>query len=59
MKLDALNLTELNFEEKRDIDGGVPHALAVAAVCGAGLGVILVGCLVGYGIYRLVDWATR
>jgi hypothetical protein len=58
MNLEALNLKEMSIQESKETDGGVIHAVAVAAACGVGLGIILVGCVVGYGIYRLVDWAT-
>jgi hypothetical protein len=60
MNLEILNLEEISFQESKEIDGGVYPAVAVAAACGVGLGVMLVGCAVGYGIYRLVDYvATR
>ena len=59
MNLEALNLKEISFHESKKIDGGVvAPAIAVAAAVGVGLGVIIVGAAVGYGIYLLVDWAT-
>jgi lactobin A/cerein 7B family class IIb bacteriocin len=59
MNLEAFNLEEISLQESKEIDGGVvPAAVAVAAACGVGLGVIIVGAAVGYGIYCLVDWAT-
>ena len=30
----------------------------LTAIVGAGIGVIIVGAVVGYGIYKLIDWAT-
>jgi hypothetical protein len=60
MNLDVLNLEEISFQESQETNGGaVPAAVAVAAACGVGLGVILVGAAVGYGVYCFVDWATR
>lgn len=58
MNLQALNLKEISVQEQVEINGGMPHAVAVAAACGVGLGVVLVGCAVGYGVYKLVQWAT-
>ena len=59
MNLEALNLKEMSIQESKETEGGVIHAVAFAAACGVGLGIIVVGCVVGYGIYRLVDWATK
>jgi hypothetical protein len=56
MNTEVLNLTEISFQESKEIEGGVHPAVAVAAA--VGVGVLLVGCAVGYGLYKLVDWAT-
>ena len=60
--LDNYNVQELHSDELLTIDGGEPiTAAAVAgavAVGAAAVGVVLVGAAVGYGIYKLVDWAT-
>jgi len=58
MNLEALNLKEISLQEQVETEGGVHPAVAVAAACGVGLGVILVGCVIGYGAYKLVQWAT-
>lgn len=59
MDLKSLNIEELSIQESREIDGGVAPVIAVAAAVGVGLGIIVVGAAVGYGIYCLVDWATE
>ncbi len=60
--LGAYNVQELQSDELLTIDGGEPiTAGAVAVAVGVGVaavGVVLVGAAVGYGIYKLVDWAT-
>ncbi len=58
MNLKAFNLEEINYQESKQIDGGAAPVIAVAAAIGVGLGIIIVGDAVGYGIYLLVDWAT-
>ena len=58
MNLESMNLNEISLDESKQINGGVPVALAVVAAGATVCGVILVGCAVGYGIYKLVDWAT-
>lgn len=56
LKLETIGLTELSKSETNKIDGG--SILAVALVIAAGGGVILAGAAVGYGTYKLVQWAT-
>ena len=58
MEISKLNLTELSINEQKEIDGGVHPIVAGAAVVGTGLAIIVIGACVGYGIYKLVDWAT-
>ncbi|TDE01964.1 class IIb bacteriocin, lactobin A/cerein 7B family [Flavobacterium hiemivividum] len=60
MNLEALKLEEISFQESQEIEGGVavPVAVAVVAAGATVVGVIVVGAVVGYGIYKFVDWAT-
>jgi hypothetical protein len=41
-----------------ETEGGIAPIVVAAAVVGAGVGVIIIGAAVGYGIYKLIDWAT-
>lgn len=55
-----LNFVDLKEQELSEINGGEP--LTAGAVCIAaavGLGAVVVGCLVGYGIYRTIRWLTE
>ena len=55
-KIDGL--TDLSHEEMIETEGGIAPIVVAAAVVGAGVGVIIIGAAVGYGIYKLIDWAT-
>ena len=55
-KIDGL--TDLSYEEMIETEGGIAPIVVAAAVVGAGVGVIIIGAAVGYGIYKLIDWAT-
>ena len=56
LKIDGL--TDLSQKEMIETEGGIAPILVAAAVVGTGVGIIVVGAAVGYGIYKLVDWAT-
>ena len=56
LKIDGL--TDMSNKEMVDTEGGVAPIVVAAAIVGAGIGVIIVGAVVGYGIYKLIDWAT-
>ena len=54
-------MKNLELNELRSVEGGVEPitgAAAVAVAVGGAAAVIIVGAAVGYGVYRLVDWAT-
>jgi lactobin A/cerein 7B family class IIb bacteriocin len=55
-KIDGL--TDLSHKEMIETEGGIAPIVVAAAVVGAGVGVIIIGAAVGYGIYKLIDWAT-
>ena len=50
--LEELNLVLLTKEEEKNTEGGAPiaGAWAIAAACGIGLGGLLLGAVVAYGI---------
>lgn len=51
----------MSEDELINAEGGHPIVAAVAVAAGVGVGVVgllVVGAAVGYGVYRLVDWAT-
>lgn len=56
LKIDGL--TDLSQKEMFETEGGIAPIVVAAAVVGAGVGIIVVGAAVGYGIYKLIDWAT-
>lgn len=55
----SFGLAELNNEELENTNGGVALAGAAAIAAGAGLviGAVVVGAAVGYGVYKLCEWA--
>ena len=59
MNVNSLNLEEISFQESKEINGGAhPGLVAILAACGVGLGVMVVGCIVGYGLYCAFNWAV-
>ncbi|MCH7399033.1 hypothetical protein MM236_13595 [Belliella sp. DSM 107340] len=55
-----LNLVELSNTDMVDINGGEP--LTFGAICiaaGVGLGCVIIGAAVGYGIYRGIRYLTE
>jgi lactobin A/cerein 7B family class IIb bacteriocin len=56
LKIDGL--TDLSQKEMIETEGGIAPIVVAAAVVGAGVGIIVVGAVFGYGIYKLIDWAT-
>ena len=56
LKIDGL--TDLSQKEMIETEGGIAPIVVAAAVVGAGVGIIVVGAAFGYGIYKLIDWAT-
>ncbi len=56
-KIDGL--IDLSHEEMIETEGGIAPIVVALAVVGAGVGVIIIGAAVGYGIYKLIDWVTR
>jgi hypothetical protein len=68
LSLGELNLMSLSAEDQKDINGGAIPPVIVAAgvvagkvlVVGAAVcGIALVGAAVGYGCYKLFQWATK
>jgi hypothetical protein len=57
MEISKLNLKELSINEQKEIEGGHPVVVVAAVVCTA-VSLVVIGAVVGYGIYKLVDWAT-
>ena len=57
LKIDGT--VEMSHQEMENTEGGVAPIVVAAGICAAGVGVIIVGAVVGYCIYRLIDWATR
>ncbi len=60
-KLEFDGLTDMSDVEMQQTEGGFPPAAAFVAAAGAGLcfaGFMVVGCAVGYGLYKLAHWAT-
>lgn len=66
--LSELNMASLSVEDEKEINGGaIPPAIVAAGVVagkvlvvGAAVcGIPLVGAVVGYGCYMLVQWATK
>ncbi|MCA6461634.1 MAG: hypothetical protein IM571_02225 [Chitinophagaceae bacterium] len=66
--LSEIKMASLSVEEEKEINGGaIPPAIVTsgavagkvllvgAAVCG----IPLVGAAVGYGCYKMVQWATK
>lgn len=52
------NLVELDLNELRTYEGGVPPVAGVAAValgCGMIVGAVVVGAVVGYCIYKALS----
>jgi hypothetical protein len=60
LNIAEFSVVELKNSELNNTNGGVPWALigAYAAAGATGVGIIIVGAAVGYGVYKLVDWAT-
>jgi hypothetical protein len=60
ISLAKLGLSELNYEEVKEINGGEPVTLtggaALAVAAGVTVGALLVGVAVGVGIYYGVKW---
>ena len=56
LKIDGL--VEMSNDEMDNTDGGIAPIVIAAGIVGAGVGVIIIGAAVGYGIYKLVNWAT-
>jgi|TARA_B110000037_G_C17123440_1_gene506929 hypothetical protein len=60
LNLEKYNIKELKLDEQESTNGGeiVSGVAAVAVIVGVSLGAVLIGAAVGYGVYRLVSWAT-
>jgi hypothetical protein len=66
--LSELNMVSLSAEDQKEINGGaIPQAIVAAGVVAGKVlavgavvcGIALVGAAVGYGCYKLVQWATK
>ena len=55
LEIEKFGVIELNTEELENTDGGVAPLIPI--LIGV-VGAIVVGAVVGYAIYRLIDWAT-
>lgn len=55
LEIEKFGVIELNTEELENTDGGVAPLIPILIVV---VGAIVVGAVVGYAIYRLIDWAT-
>ena len=53
-------MKNLELNELQSVQGGEPITgiAAAAIVVGSAAGILIVGAAVGYGLYKLVDWAT-
>jgi lactobin A/cerein 7B family class IIb bacteriocin len=56
LNLDHYAVQEMDAKELKETEGGAgPLILVIGAV----VGVLVVGALVGYGVYKFVDWLTH
>jgi lactobin A/cerein 7B family class IIb bacteriocin len=56
LNLDHYAVQEMDAKELKETEGGAGPLILVA---GAVIGVLVVGALVGYGVYKFVDWLTH
>ena len=56
MNLNQYGVQEMEENELRETVGGAGPLLLVAGAVG---GVLLVGALVGYAVFKAVDWLTH
>ena len=56
VEVNSLGLMELDAREMEKTEGGAAPLILVA---GAVIGVLVVGALVGYAVYKFVDWLTH
>ena len=56
LNLNQYGVQELDAIEMKKTEGGAAPLILVA---GAVIGVLVVGALVGYAVYKFVDWLTH